>query len=411
MKYNYDMTLLESMILSNKIRLTEASGPCILPDDWNQEKGDAFRAWFNKQYPSKSAELDLDPTGPFDNATIKSAFCWKPDGLETTGDKYLNTAGDEPMMLSGWPVRYYLIAAAALVVATGVGFVWWYKARRATRLAKAVIDGIKNYKGDKAELLHDTITSLNSTSKRQSIIQRIIKGDKKNQLTTTAEKEQIKQLANNPAAFEKTIDELHKLYLQEFKLGNLTADEYIRAVRMNPNSAEAKALKVIERAKKKSGNKGYWPSKNDLKKMRDRLKSNASKSKEKTKLFKPVISNPTLTYMAVGDDVANTWFIFKGNISKDSIDTAYRRALNNVNLGMKTAIMIKSGPGPSSLFKELNGNGKRLLAKHANAEKFPTLNQWTIEMNKAGASPQVSPGDISRYVKNLALWHLVNKPI
>lgn len=408
MKHNYDMKLLESMILSNNILLTEA--PCVFPDGWNQDKGDAFRAWFNGQYPSKSAEIKLDKTGPFDNAVIKSAYCWKPYGLETAGDLYMQTAGEEDYTIYGYPVRYYLIAAGLVVVAAGVGFVWWYKVRNATKLAKAVTNGIKNYKGDKADLLYDTITSFRDPAKRAQIIRKLTRGDKKNQLTSAEEKAQIEQLANNPDVVEKTVDKLHELYLQEFKLGNLTANEYIRAVRMNPNSVEAKALKAIERARKKSGNKQLWPSKQQYTKLKDKLK----KTKSSNKSFKTVSSNPKLTYQVVGgDNIENSWFHFKGNgkVSQQSVATAYSRALNNANLPAREALIIKNGPGPASLENQLNGKGQYMLAKHANAETFPTINQWTIDMNRAGANPQVTPGDISRYIKHWATWHLVNRPI
>lgn len=400
MKRKYNMILLESMMLSKKIQLTEEA--CVFPDGWNQAKGDAFRQWFNKQYPSKSDELSLDPTGPFDNTTIKNAFCWKPDGLQTAGDKYLGTAGYEPTTVLGWPLKYYLIAVIGIVVVSGIGFMWWFKIRRAALLARAVKDGIKNYKGDKAELLHDTIEAVRDPSKRRNIIRKIIDRDPENKLTTAEEKEKIEEFANNPGAFEKTLDELHKLYLEEFKAGRLTADEYIRAVRMNPNSVEARALRAIERARKKTGNKSYWP------------KKNIEKRNIRKKLgLKPVKSNPKLFYKLIGnsDDLSNSWFLFKsssrGGITQQAIDRAFSRALNSSNLPPSTSLPIKAGPSPSILYQRLKGAGKRLLAKHANAEQFPNINQWTIEMNRAGATPPVGPGDMARYIQDKALWDLI----
>lgn len=411
MKRNYDMALLESMILSNKIRLTEAT--CVFPDGWNQELGDKFRTWFLKTHPDKAKQLNLDPTGPYDNSTMLNAYCYNPYGLETAGDRFMMLDSDEGGgapddwdFLEISPIGWLSIGIGCMVI-LGIGWLKYRKIKAGVRIAKEVAKQSKNYPGGKAQMLEDTLDTLKDKSKRSSFLNKFLKSKS----LTQEERKAAEAALENPGVISAEQKLIQGMLYQEFKNGNISASELIRITKMNPTSQEAQMLKAIDKARKKTGKRNAWPSKDNLKKMRDRLKSNASKSKEKSKLFKPVTSNPKLSYMAVGDDVANTWFIFKGNVSKDSIDIAYRRALNNANLSFKEATVIKSGPGPSSLFKELNGNGKRLLAKHANAEKFPTLNQWTIEMNRAGASPQVSPGDISRYIKNLALWHLVNKPI
>ena len=65
----YDITILENMILNDKYSLTEQGVP--LTDTTQSNK---FRSWFIKTYPTKAMELNLDPTGPKDNATMQPIF-------------------------------------------------------------------------------------------------------------------------------------------------------------------------------------------------------------------------------------------------------------------------------------------------------------------------------------------------
>jgi hypothetical protein len=403
------MKLMESMILSSKVLLTEAA-PCVFPAEWNADLGNKFRAWFNQRFPSQASTYKLDKTGPYDNATIKTAYCWKPAGLETAGDMFMRTAGEEEYTIGGWPIRFYLIAAALVVVGAGVGFIWWYKINRARKLAKQVTSGIKNYKGNKADLLYDTITSFKDPYKRQQIIRKLTKGDSENKLISAEEKAAIEKAMKNPGVTEKVIDELHALYLQEFKAGNLSANEYIQAVQMDTNSVEAKALRAIERARKKSGNKTAWPSKDQLKNWKTKQSNKKTNTPKRT--YKP-IENSKLTYYMnpAAEDLEKAWFHLKGSVTPADVQTAINRTMTQLDLPFAQARQLRNTAPLSvdAISERLNSEGTYMLAKHANAETFPSFNVWMREVNAAGVKPQVSPGDIARYAKNRAIWNLIHR--
>jgi hypothetical protein len=400
---------MESMILSSKVLLTEAA-PCVFPAEWNADLGNKFRAWFNQRFPSQASTYKLDKTGPYDNATIKTAYCWKPAGLETAGDMFMRTAGEEEYTIGGWPIRFYLIAAALVVVGAGVGFVWWYKINRARKLAKQVTSGIKNYKGNKADLLYDTITSFKDPYKRQQIIRKLTKGDSENKLISAEEKAAIEKAMKNPGVTEKVIDELHALYLQEFKAGNLSANEYIQAVQMDTNSVEAKALRAIERARKKSGNKTAWPSKDQLKNWKTKQTKQTTIAPKRT--YKP-IENSKLTYYMnpKSTDLEKAWFHLKGSVTPDDVESAINRTMNQMGVSFKQSIQLRNTAPLSAkaISKQLSSKGNYMLAKHANAQTFPSFNTWMRETNAAGAKPQISPGDMARYAKNRAIWNLIHR--
>ena len=53
-----------------------------------QEEGDKFRRWFNEKFKYNSKVLDLDPSGPFDNNYIRSAYWTEIKPGLTVGDMY-----------------------------------------------------------------------------------------------------------------------------------------------------------------------------------------------------------------------------------------------------------------------------------------------------------------------------------
>jgi hypothetical protein len=389
---------MESMILSSKVLLTEAA-PCVFPAEWNVDLGNKFRAWFNQRFPSQASTYKLDKTGPYDNATIKTAYCWKPAGLETAGDMFMRTAGEEEYTIGGWPIRFYLIAAALVVVGAGVGFIWWYKINRARKLAKQVTSGIKNYKGNKADLLYDTITSFKDPYKRQQIIRKLTKGDSENKLISAEEKAAIEKAMKNPGVTEKVIDELHALYLQEFKAGNLSANEYIQAVQMDTNSVEAKALRAIERARKKSGNKTAWPSKDQLKNWKTKQTTNAPKRQWST-----VPSNSSMKFVEDGN-----WYLFKG-VASEKLTDAVSKSIRNIaktnqalaNQSVKQQLNLKNTV-TDRLNSKLKLGTARMSKKYLSLNEYPSFEQYTADLRAAGVTDQI---DITRYITGQTLWRL-----
>ena len=53
-----------------------------------KEEGDKFRRWFNEKFKYNSKVLDLDPSGPFDNNYIRSAYWTEIKPRLTVGDMY-----------------------------------------------------------------------------------------------------------------------------------------------------------------------------------------------------------------------------------------------------------------------------------------------------------------------------------
>jgi hypothetical protein len=54
----------------------------------NEEEGDAFRYWVNVNYTSVAEEIDLDPSGKFNNCYIRKAHAYKVAGGRTLGNIY-----------------------------------------------------------------------------------------------------------------------------------------------------------------------------------------------------------------------------------------------------------------------------------------------------------------------------------
>jgi len=63
----------------------------------NVAEGNAFRQWFNKNYPGPTKTMKLDPTGSFNNSYITGAFNMKIPGGTTAGQQYLT----QPKSTSG----------------------------------------------------------------------------------------------------------------------------------------------------------------------------------------------------------------------------------------------------------------------------------------------------------------------
>ena len=392
---------MESMILSSKVLLTEAA-PCVFPAEWNADLGNKFRAWFNQRFPSQASTFKLDKTGPHDNATIKTAYCWKPAGLETAGDLFMRTAGEEEYTIGGWPIRFYLIAAALVVVGAGVGFLWWYKINRARKLAKQVTSGIKNYKGNKADLLYDTITSFKDPYKRQQIIRKLTKGDSENKLISAEEKAAIEKAMKNPGVTEKVIDELHALYLQEFKAGNLSANEYIQAVQMDTNSVEAKALRAIDRARKKSGNKTAWPSKDQLKNWKTKQSNKTTNTPKRQ--WSAVPTNTSIKFAEDGN-----WYLFKGNAS-EKLNDAIAKSIKNAtktNQSLANQSFLQRTNLTNTVTARLNSKLKsgnaRMSKNYLSLNEYPSFEQYTADLRAAGVTDQI---DMTRYITGQTLWRL-----
>jgi hypothetical protein len=410
MKRNYDMALLESMILSNKIRLTEA--PCVFPAEWNQAKGDKFRAWFLKTHADKAKQLNLDASGPYNNSTMLNAYCYNPYGLETAGDRFMMLSADEgggasdnwsPLGIS--PMGWLSIGIACMVV-LGIGWLKYRKVKAGVRIAREVAKQAKNYPGGKAQMLEDALDTIKDKSKRGSYLSKFLKSKS----LTQEERKAAEAALENPGVISAEQKIIHGMLYEEFKNGNISASDLIDLAKMNPTSQEARMLKAIERARKKSGNKKLWPSEDQLKKWKTKQTNKRTNAPKRT--YKP-IENSKLRYYTnpKSTNFENAWFHLKGSVTPADVETAINRTMTQMEVSFKQSAQLRSTATLSAeaISKRLSSKGNFMLAKHANAQTFPPFNTWMREMNAAGVKPQVSPGDMARYAKNHTIWNLIHR--
>ena len=407
MKRKNDMKLIEAMILSNKVLLTEAL--CVFPPEWNAELGNKFRVWFRQTYEQEAVRIDLDETGPYNNATVLKAFCYNPYGVETAGSKFMKTdadlgGGDDDWQLLGLNGWQWLGIIAALAVFGGL--TWWKlrKIRMGVRLAKQAAQEAKNYPGGKAQMLEDAIDAAKDKSKRRDFLSKFLKS--KN--LSKAEQEAAEKAMMNPGYITAEQKFLRQMALDEFKQGNITGDELIRI--NNLTGEDAKMIRAIDRARKKTNNKTAWPSKDQIKKWKTKQSNKTTNTPKRT--YKP-IENSKLTYYMnpAAEDLENAWFHLKGSVTPADVQTAIDRTITQLDLPFAQARQLRNTAPLSvdAISERLSSEGTYMLAKHANAPSFPSFNTWMREVNAAGVKPQVSPGDIARYAKNRTIWNLIHR--
>ena len=407
MKRKTDIQLIEAMILSNKVLLTEA--PCVFPPDWNADLGNKFRVWFRQTYEQEAVKLDLDETGPYNNATVLKAFCYNPYGLETAGSKFMKTDADlgggdddwQVLGLNGW--EWLGIIAAVAIIG---GLAWWKfrKIKMGARLAKQAAEEAKNYPGGKAQMLEDAIGAAKDKSKRREFLSKFLKS--KN--LSKAEQEAAEKAMMNPGYITAEQKFMRQMALDEFKQGNITAKELIRINKLK--GEDAKMIRAIDRARKKTNNKTAWPSKDQLKNWKTKQTNKTTNAPKRT--YKP-IENSKLTYYTnpKSTNFENAWFHLKGSVTPDDVETAINRTMTQMGVSFKQSAQLRNTASLSAeaISKQLSSKGNFMLAKHANAQTFPPFNTWMREMNAAGVKPQVSPGDMARYAKNHTIWNLIHR--
>jgi len=212
----------------------------------------------------------------------------------------------------------------------------------------------------------------------------------------------MEKAMNNPGVTEKVTDELHKLYFQQFKAGNLSANEYIAALGMNPNSAEAKALRAIDRARKKSGNKTAWPSKDQLKKWKTKQSNKTTNTPKRQ--WSAVPTNTSIKFAEDGN-----WYLFKGNASEklnDAINNSIKNA-TATNQSLKNQSFLQRTNLRNTVTDRLNSKLKRGTARmsknYLSLNEYPSFEQYTADLRAAGVTDQI---DMTRYITGQTLWRL-----
>jgi hypothetical protein len=396
MKRKNDMKLIEAMILSNKVLLTEAL--CVFPPDWNAELGNKFRVWFRQTYEQEAVRINLDETGPYDNATVLKAFCYNPYGMETAGSKFMKTdadlgGGDDDWQLLGLNGWQWLGIIAALATIGGLAWHKFRKIRMGVRLAKQAAQEAKNYPGGKAQMLEDAIDAAKDKSKRREFLSKFLKS--KN--LSKAEQEAAEKAMMNPGYITAEQKFMRQMALDEFKQGNITAEELIRINKLT--GEDAKMIRAIDRARKKMNNKTAWPSKDQLKKWKTKQTIKAPKRQ-----WRAVPSNPSMKFAEDGN-----WYLFKG-VASEKLTDAVIKSIRNVaktnqrlaNQSVKQQFELKNTV-TDRLNSKLELGTARMFKKYLPLNEYPSFVQYTEDLRAAGVTDQI---DITRYITGQTLWRL-----
>ena len=133
----------------------------------NTNEGNAFRGWINTNYPDYAKEIDLDPTGSYNNSYIKKAWA-KYGGVYT-----LSSAGTAIKDKVVGNIKKLITAVGTS--ATGTGWINTSKGTTppnvsvgfdATAVANAVIQSMKGA-GTNEKLFFDTMNQLDVSQKTQ----------------------------------------------------------------------------------------------------------------------------------------------------------------------------------------------------------------------------------------------------
>lgn len=224
----------KSTIKNHVMQLLEAT--CVVPFK-NQTEGDEFRAWFIKRYPAQAKTFDLDPSGPYNNETIRKAFCWSSMGSDgaTAGSLYTKskTSGDIFSGSTFSDMEIYIIIGMLIAIGVG-GYLTFRAARSGYRFIKAlpalvkkkgavdnVIDSIKN--GTVLADLNKTIDKLNISEQ---------------------EKAELKSQIREPGFGVQLEKELNLIMIEELKKGTISANDFINALNIDDPAIINKVNKI-----------------------------------------------------------------------------------------------------------------------------------------------------------------------
>ena len=380
----YDITILENMILNDKYSLTEQGVP--LTDTTQSNK---FRSWFIKTYPTKAMELNLDPAGPKDNATMQQAWNYKPNDLDTTtaGQEFSNLSsraggldsGIADLGISGWDVLF--------VVAGAVGVVFGIRSivksiKKLGKITKLLPEYLKT-KGSGKRLLRFLQSDRNIDQLKRNI-------DDALELKAK-EKQALKDALDDPGMVTGIKRLISKEYAKKLRSGQMTADEFIIETGINPKGPTAREAKKIERLQKKYGK--FW--KQAYKKQKQGIKSDVPKRQ-----WTSVPSNPSIKF---SEDAG--WYLYKSASTEsakinNAVNQSIKNSVSDISLKEKIALMNAS---ESRLTNKLRAGNARMSKRYLGLNEYPSFQRYSSDLRNAGVTDKI---DMKRYITAQALWRL-----
>ena len=224
-------------IREHVIRILSEAAACTVPFK-NQSEGDAFRKWFRTRYPSQAASFGLDATGPFNNETIRKAFCWSSMGSDGTaaGKLYMQSTSTSGNVFGNGTfsdTEIYIVSGMLIALVFG-GYLAFRATRSAYRFVKAlpqlvkkkgavdnVVDSIKN--GTVLADLSKTIDKLNLSER---------------------EKAELKSQIQEPGFGVQLEKELNLIMIEELKKGTISANDFINALNITDPAIINKVNKI-----------------------------------------------------------------------------------------------------------------------------------------------------------------------
>jgi hypothetical protein len=384
-----DLILIENMILKDTVIITEQGLP--LTDTTQSNK---FRAWFIKNYPTKASELNLDPTGPKDNATITQAWNYRPSDLDTTtaGQEFSNlnsSAGglDDGILgfgITGWDILYAVAVLAGLYVG---GRLIAKKLRQVGRVTKTLKDFSKT-KGGLGRLLKFLKSDRDLDKLERDINNTLELSEKEKNLIKTAIKN-----PNTRIALRKLIS---KEAAQKLRRGEMTAEEFIQETGINPKGKTAREARRIVAMQKK-----YGPN---WKQAYEKQKQASLKFNMPSRQWSAVPTNTSIKFAEDGN-----WYLFKGNAS-EKLNDAIAKSIKNAtktNQSLANQSFLQRTNLTNTVTDRLNSKLKsgnaRMSKNYLSLNEYPSFEQYTADLRAAGVTDQI---DMTRYITGQTLWRL-----
>ena len=327
----------------------------------NQEDGDKFREWLNLNKPGSARNLNLDKTGPYNNATIIKAY--KLYGKEYK-DVHASTWDMEGLSDGQW---LFLI-----IVGLGVGIAGYNIIKTFSRKMKFLYE---NFKALIPQIKKTKITDIESF---------LIK----NPDIDSATKEKLLAALKNPRVRVEMQGELNRLLIDAFKRdAGVSGDDLIKILSPEEQALYGPDIKRIQAARN-SELKSHMSSKTAA-----AIKVTVSRDAKWT---------TANSYNLTLDNYVNQVAKYETGIYDVNQIAGYKSKLPAGNVIKSDFEKIQSQ------FKTAKGSkdGVWILNTHMDASKFPSLGKWVTDLMLVNPKLTKSVLTPDRYRRAKAKWYM-----
>jgi len=329
----------------------------------NQAEGDKFRQWMNLNKPSTARDLNLDKTGPYDNAIIIKAY-------NLYGKEYnaANKPENDNMTSLQWAGLILVGLAAGVAVFSIIKTAAW-KTKLIYKNIKSLVPWIKKTKTTDIEKLI-TQSNIDDATKKELLL-----------------------ALKNPRIRVEIQGELNELLINGFKNNEgIHADDLMKILSPAEQAKYGDDIRRIQAARDKAAGKS--------------TSSAASKGLSKIKITK--VSRDKTWTTAQGDPRGIELEDYIASVSDARLYTADEIAttLGTGRSRFATKVWDDFLRISSNLGKPIgNKDGVWILNKHMDAYVFPNFAQWKQDLLKINPKMQGLNGD--RYRRAYAKWIIV----